>query len=185
MLSLCACSRHNDSTLDPVTDALVEEQVMKLSEAADCIGKYMQNVDVASWTRNGELDEFGEETQLLSDFIYETELCLSCAGLSNEDLAEIKEECGDYALTAIGLWILDQENVNAGVDRTRSNVANCLLQALGGDLFASVGSTLGVSWKMVSKKAIKVAVKQAAKYFIGPVGALIAVGEFTLCMATN
>ena len=87
MLSLCACSRHNDSTLDPVTDALVEEQVMKLSEAADCIGKYMQNVDVASWTRNGELDEFGEETRLLSDFIYETELCLSCAGLSNEDLA--------------------------------------------------------------------------------------------------
>lgn len=49
MLSLCACSRHNASTLDPVTDALVEEQVMKFSEAADCIGKlWMLRVGLAT-----------------------------------------------------------------------------------------------------------------------------------------
>lgn len=181
--SFYACSQHDELAFDPEMDIMTKEQVNNLSEVANRIGDYMRHSDIA--TRDGEFNECGEEAQLLSDFIYETELCLSCVGFSNEDLAEMKAEYGDYAMTAIGLWILDQERETNNISQTRSDVVDCLLMAVGADVFSSIGSTLGTSWKMVSKKVVKTALKQAAKYFIGPVGALVAVGEFTLCMATN
>lgn len=177
-----ACSKQEGFHYDRETNALVEEQVANLSGVADRIGKYVQDPAGSTFTRNEELGREGE--QLLADFVYETELCLSCIGFSNEDLSELKKEYGDYALTAIGLWILHQEAEKDAI-QTRSAVVDCLLMAVGADVFASIGSTLGTSWKLVSKKVIKTALKQAAKYFIGPVGALIAVGEFSICMATS
>ncbi len=178
---LWGCSKQNEPISDLETEALIETQVANLSGVAERIGEYMQLSDHVVATRNGNLED--EAALLLSDFVYETEVCLSCIGFTNDDLSDIKEECGDYALTAIGLWILQQENQGVS-EQTRSSVTNCLLVAVGADAFASVGNSLGTTWKKVTKKMVKVALKQAVKYFLGPVGALVAVSEFALCMAT-
>jgi len=65
-------------------------------------------------------------------------------------------------------------------ENSRADLKNCAMEALGLDVIAMLSQSNAKKW---AKKAIKKAFKAVASKFLGPVGAAIAIIDFSICMA--
>ncbi len=135
--------------------------------------------------------------QLVNEMSYETQVFLIETGWTDADIDEIIEECGADVFATLGTYLgVGQKN---GLTLSHTTDGTIVLDPLGTDVINKAltwgevgGCALGVlglnvldaikAGGAITITAIKLAFKTAAKALLGPVGLVVAIVEFGICI---
>ena len=131
----------------------------------------------------------------MAAMIKQSKQYLNSLGMTDADIQEmlLEENADESTLVPFTLALIEHDNNNYYAWLRTNNfslipcayaidwghVGHCALNAIGADIFFSLGRSMAKSW---TKAAIKTAFKSVAKRMVGPIGVALTVIDFALCL---
>ncbi|MDE6336142.1 MAG: hypothetical protein K2J63_07535 [Muribaculaceae bacterium] len=121
-----------------------------------------------------------ESEAALNPLILESKRYLRGKGFSDREISQmLAENNADESILVPFVMVLVEEELKSGTRADLATAISCAKHAIGVDILTSIGQSTAKTW---SKAVLKKVFKTVASKVLGPVGVIIGVIDFALCM---